>query len=196
MLDPLRLLLPNSRLWLPGMRVNPLGRFGVCTNCCEVPWDCVGCATGTGPNSVEVTISSVINGLCTGCVGYNDTFICTAMGGQDACRYQYDGLNACSGETYCIGTGIHVMFGLQLGSLFGAAVCLSDDSYTLPNYRATPVFWKAISSPIDCGFDGYSLDPHYWYGAYYGLLTPSELDALGVTPCCNIHLATCTITAV
>ena len=28
------LLLPTSRMWLPGMRLNKLGRFGVCPDCC------------------------------------------------------------------------------------------------------------------------------------------------------------------
>lgn len=62
------LLLPTSRLWLPGMALNPLGRFGVCADCCGIP--CGEC-TGETPQEIYVDVSGFTGDMA----GFNDTFV-------------------------------------------------------------------------------------------------------------------------
>jgi hypothetical protein len=90
---------PRKTLWLPGMAINPLGRFGVCANCCEYPYatDCIYC--DVMPYSFEVTLDGVANfeGRCQSCVSLNDTFIVSFAGEEgQQCRYLYD-----SPDTFC-----------------------------------------------------------------------------------------------
>lgn len=73
-----RLLLPTSRLWLPGMSLNPLGRFGVCADDpCEEEPVCSFC--NPIPSSFEVTGHSIVNDGCD-CSSLNTTFVCDYVG--------------------------------------------------------------------------------------------------------------------
>ncbi len=92
------LFLPTSRLWLPGMRLNPLGRFGVCENCCDdtAPVSdrtCYGCNTDHVPLAWVLTLAGFEDNVdgCDTCVVLNDTFILDLMPTPpDNCVWEYD----------------------------------------------------------------------------------------------------------
>jgi len=52
------ILLPNSRLWFPGMPLNPLGRLGVCANCCVAVSYCGACGANM-PDELTVAVSGL-----------------------------------------------------------------------------------------------------------------------------------------
>ena len=93
MLSP-RLLLPNSRLWLPGMPLNPLGRFGVCANCCG-PVTCTGaCVTGGvdyTPSSFLLTVGSpALSGADECATDISGEFVMEQKDGENPCYFFYD----------------------------------------------------------------------------------------------------------
>ncbi len=97
MLRLAELLLPTSRLWLPGMRLNPLGRFGVCGTCCG-GYSCGGaCDNGLAPEELNVVLDAFENDvLCSDCEDINGLYVLPYwkdLSGQ--CAYRYDGFILC-----------------------------------------------------------------------------------------------------
>jgi hypothetical protein len=94
MLSP-RLLLPTSRLWLPGMSVNPLGQFGVTGGSCCGGEVCIPCVDTLGPVEFLVTLSA-ISGTSSceaeACSVLNDPagFVLTRIGApENTCLWEH-----------------------------------------------------------------------------------------------------------
>lgn len=171
---------PRQTLWLPGMRLNPLGRFGVCASCCEEFGTCVGCIADTAPSQFLVEIAGVAGDTyCTNCADANGSFVVDRDATNDPvgnCTWKYGTNSVCDAAEYPCRIGYVLLTIYPSGADTGFVVY----NGAIGLYANPPQFRATVAGTVDCStVDGLSLS----------VVHPPPAD------CCDMGSATCVISA-
>jgi hypothetical protein len=160
---------PRKTLWLPGMSLNPLGRFGVGTDCCEEIAPCLTC-TGSAPNTLLASIRLLSDGTCGDCESLNGDYVLTYDQDTDAlCHWFYE-------------------FPTPICNWYGIVFGFSAGDFTYQAYLAFyPVTGIGTETPAFYNGD-ISSDCASWDALNLPRVTPASTE-------CTYSSATCTITA-